>query len=75
MRTRLTTSGDQRLAHDSGTTIPEDTLAKLGVVYRYIPIDNDGKWEKEIDVFAKERGYKNVGHKSSALTCSAIRSM
>ncbi|EJT49017.1 hypothetical protein A1Q1_01928 [Trichosporon asahii var. asahii CBS 2479] len=51
--------GDQRLAHDSGEAVTADTLASLGVVYKRIPIDEDGKWKGEIDTFAKERGYKN----------------
>lgn len=52
-------SGDQRLPHDTGIDIPEPTLAKLGVIYRRIPIDSEGVWESKIDEFAKERGYKN----------------
>lgn len=55
-----TPSGDQRLAHDSGNNVSVQTLADLGVVYRTIPIDADGKWQAEIDAFAKERGYKNA---------------
>ncbi|KAK8844574.1 1,2-dihydroxy-3-keto-5-methylthiopentene dioxygenase [Kwoniella newhampshirensis] len=51
--------GDQRLPHDSGSSISESTLKHLGVTYKEIPIDPQGSWEKEIDVFAKERGYKN----------------
>ncbi len=31
------------------------------MIYKEIPIDQEGKWEGEIDEFAKERGYKNVG--------------
>lgn len=38
-----------------------DTLASLGVIYKRIPIDAEDKWKEEIDAFAKERGYKNVG--------------
>lgn len=38
-----------------------DTLASLGVIYKRIPIDDEGDWKSEIDAFAKERGYKNVG--------------
>ena len=52
--------GDQREEHDSGSDISLDHLKKLGVIYKEIPIDQDGQWEKEIDAFAKERGYKNV---------------
>ncbi|WWD22879.1 1,2-dihydroxy-3-keto-5-methylthiopentene dioxygenase [Kwoniella shandongensis] len=54
--------GDQRLPHDSGSSISESTLQQLGVIYKRIPIEGDHKnkeWEKDIDVFAKERGYKN----------------
>ncbi|OCF34933.1 1,2-dihydroxy-3-keto-5-methylthiopentene dioxygenase [Kwoniella heveanensis CBS 569] len=51
--------GDQRLPHDSGNPISLNTLGELGVIYKTIPIDEDKQWEKEIDVFAKERGYKN----------------
>ncbi|KAL1408902.1 1,2-dihydroxy-3-keto-5-methylthiopentene dioxygenase [Vanrija albida] len=51
--------GDQRLAHDSGEQVSLDTLSHLGVTYRSIPIDAEGKWQAEIDEFAKERSYKN----------------
>lgn len=62
MRNGLTRvcSGDQRLAHDSGEAVSADTLASLGVLYKRIPIDAEGRWKDEIDTFAKERGYKNV---------------
>lgn len=52
--------GDQREPHDSGNSISSSTLADLGVIYKEIPIEEDGKWEGEVEVFAKERGYKNV---------------
>lgn len=52
--------GDQREEHDSGSTFSPDELEKLGITYRTIPIDDEGKWKDAIDVFAKERGYKNV---------------
>jgi hypothetical protein len=39
------------------------TLADLGVIYEEIPIDAEGTWQKTIDVFAKERGYKNVSRR------------
>ncbi|WRT63382.1 1,2-dihydroxy-3-keto-5-methylthiopentene dioxygenase [Kwoniella shivajii] len=51
--------GDQRLPHDSGNPISHKSLSDLGVIYKQIPIDDEKEWEKEIDVFAKERGYKN----------------
>ncbi|WVQ85147.1 1,2-dihydroxy-3-keto-5-methylthiopentene dioxygenase [Cryptococcus sp. DSM 104549] len=51
--------GDQRLPHDSGHEISEPVLETLGVTYKRIDIDQGGEWEKKIDVFAKERGYKN----------------
>ncbi|WVR03238.1 1,2-dihydroxy-3-keto-5-methylthiopentene dioxygenase [Kwoniella sp. DSM 27419] len=51
--------GDQRQPHDSGNPISNRTLTELGVIYKSFPIDEDKQWEKEIDAFAKERGYKN----------------
>ncbi|WWC85498.1 1,2-dihydroxy-3-keto-5-methylthiopentene dioxygenase [Kwoniella dendrophila CBS 6074] len=51
--------GDQRLPHDSGNPISLSTLKDLGVIYKEIPINEDKKWEDEINAFAKERGYKN----------------
>ncbi|WWC97274.1 1,2-dihydroxy-3-keto-5-methylthiopentene dioxygenase [Kwoniella sp. B9012] len=51
--------GDQRLPHDSGNPISLNTLSELGVIYKEIPIDEEKKWEKEIDEFAIQRGYKN----------------
>ncbi|KAJ5902544.1 Acireductone dioxygenase ARD family [Penicillium taxi] len=45
--------GDQREPHDSGRAVSEETLASLGVFYRRCPT------VEEIDVIAKERGYKN----------------
>lgn len=56
----LTSRGDQRLAHDTGNDVSVETLSSLGVIYHSIPIDSQGEWEGKIDVFAKERGYKNV---------------
>lgn len=35
-------------------------LEQLGVIYKFIDVDSEGQWEKKIDVFAKERNYKNV---------------
>ncbi|TYJ54523.1 1,2-dihydroxy-3-keto-5-methylthiopentene dioxygenase [Cryptococcus floricola] len=51
--------GDQRLPHDTGKYLSEEILAKLGVTYKFIPIDEQEQWKNSIDVFAKERGYKN----------------
>ncbi|KAK1921410.1 1,2-dihydroxy-3-keto-5-methylthiopentene dioxygenase [Papiliotrema laurentii] len=51
--------GDQREPHHSGTDVSLETLKALGVIYQEIPIDAQGEWEKKIDAFAKERGYKN----------------
>jgi 1,2-dihydroxy-3-keto-5-methylthiopentene dioxygenase len=59
--------GDQRAEHDSGNAYSAADLDKLGIVYRSIPIDAEGKWQGEIDMFAKERGYKNVGHSLTML--------
>lgn len=55
--------GDQREPHHSGTDISLERLSDLGVIYQEIPIDGAGEWEKTIDVFAKERGYKNVSQR------------
>ncbi|RXK40691.1 1,2-dihydroxy-3-keto-5-methylthiopentene dioxygenase [Tremella mesenterica] len=51
--------GDQRQPHDSGIEISSSELERLGLVYVNIPIDEEGQWEKEIDTFAEQRGYKN----------------
>ncbi|GMK54183.1 hypothetical protein CspeluHIS016_0107690 [Cutaneotrichosporon spelunceum] len=51
--------GDQRLMHDSGEAVSEQTLAGLGVIYHSIPIDAEGMWKQSIDKFALARGYKN----------------
>jgi len=51
-----------------------EVLGELGVIYREFPIDEAGEWEKNIDVFAKERGYKNVSGRrvfSSMISCGA----
>lgn len=50
-------AGDQRLAHDSGESVAEADLAKLGVLYWHIPLD--ANHETRIDELAAERGYKN----------------
>jgi len=56
----LTSRGDQREPHHSGEDVSLEVLGELGVIHREFPIDKAGEWEKNIDVFAKERGYKNV---------------
>lgn len=48
------------MPHDTGKSVSVEQLADLGVVYSSIPIDEEGRWQKEIDEFAKDRGYKNV---------------
>ncbi|CAD6573896.1 MAG: 1,2-dihydroxy-3-keto-5-methylthiopentene dioxygenase [Tremellales sp. Tagirdzhanova-0007] len=50
--------GDQREPHE-GDAVSLITLAELGVIYKEIPVDDGGKWEKTLDEFAKEKGYKN----------------
>ena len=49
-------AGDQRLPHDSGRDVSEETLQSLGVFHWSIPIENQ---EKEINEVAKEREYRN----------------
>ena len=39
---------DQRLPHDSGHAVSEETLDKLGVLRWHIPVDSEGKWEGTI---------------------------
>ena len=39
-------SGDQRLAHDSGSPVTADELKQIGVLYWNIP--HDDKWEQNI---------------------------
>ncbi|KAH8113092.1 1,2-dihydroxy-3-keto-5-methylthiopentene dioxygenase [Phellopilus nigrolimitatus] len=51
--------GDQRLAHDSGEPVSEETLTALGVLYWHIPLDNNAVAEAQIDAIALERDYKN----------------
>lgn len=51
--------GDQRLLHDSGNSVSEETLKSVGVLHWSIPIDDSGKWEHQIDEVAKNRDYKN----------------
>ncbi|KAL5514141.1 hypothetical protein ACEPAG_2902 [Sanghuangporus baumii] len=49
--------GDQRLLHDSGVSVPVDTLKAIGVSYWSIPVDE--KTDEKIDQVARERDYKN----------------
>ncbi|EJD00525.1 1,2-dihydroxy-3-keto-5-methylthiopentene dioxygenase [Fomitiporia mediterranea MF3/22] len=52
--------GDQRLPHDSGESVSQDTLTSLGVLYWQIPLLGDGEVDEEkIDEVAREREYKN----------------
>lgn len=51
--------GDQRLLHDSGKSVSEQTLESIGVLHWSIPIDEAGTWEQQINQVAKERDYKN----------------
>ena len=51
--------GDQRLQHDSGTSIDLAGLRRLGVLHWTIPVDSPGGWESEIDRIAEQQGYKN----------------
>ncbi|KIM75444.1 hypothetical protein PILCRDRAFT_13531 [Piloderma croceum F 1598] len=51
--------GDQRLPHDSGNSVSNETLRALHVLHWSISIDDTGSWEHQIDGVAKERGYKN----------------
>jgi len=51
--------GDQRLLHDSGRLVTDETLNAAKVLTWSIPIDNEGGWERKIDDLAVERGYKN----------------
>ncbi|KAJ5701461.1 hypothetical protein N7488_009009 [Penicillium malachiteum] len=45
--------GDQREPHDSGRDVSEETLAKVGVLYKHCPTI------EHVDEIALERGYKN----------------
>ena len=40
-------SGDQREPHE-GDAVSLITLAELGVIYKEIPVDDGGKWEKTL---------------------------
>ena len=50
--------GDQREAHDSGSSVSLEALKDFGVTYRQIPIDDEGKWENEIsESHQYQKGY------------------
>lgn len=51
--------GDQRLLHDSGNPVSEETLKSAGLLHWSIPIESDEKWEQQIDQVARERSYRN----------------
>jgi len=51
--------GDQRLPHDSGRVVPDETLDKLGVLRWHFDVDTNGEWEREVDAVADERNYRN----------------
>ncbi|KZT20439.1 1,2-dihydroxy-3-keto-5-methylthiopentene dioxygenase [Neolentinus lepideus HHB14362 ss-1] len=52
--------GDQRLPHDSGSSVPLSTLKQLGVHYWNIPVSAGGEYDvKDVDAIAREREYKN----------------
>ncbi|EAU91946.1 1,2-dihydroxy-3-keto-5-methylthiopentene dioxygenase [Coprinopsis cinerea okayama7 len=48
--------GDQRLPHDSGRPVSEDTLRKLNISYWRIELDG---YLPKLNAVAEERGYKN----------------
>ena len=52
-------TGDQRLPHDSGNAVSDETLKSIGVLHWHIPIDEKGEYEKNINAVAQERNYKN----------------
>ncbi|EGN99906.1 hypothetical protein SERLA73DRAFT_180203 [Serpula lacrymans var. lacrymans S7.3] len=51
--------GDQRLPHDSGNSVSDETLKSIGVLHWHIPIDEEGLYERKVDEVAQERNYKN----------------
>ncbi|CCL98377.1 uncharacterized protein FIBRA_00372 [Fibroporia radiculosa] len=51
--------GDQRLPHDSGNAVSDETLDKLGILRWHIPSDAEGQWEEQVNVIANERSYRN----------------
>lgn len=58
--------GDQTGLHDSGKAVSEADLKASGILYWRIPVDDDGKWEHEIDAVAQKRQYKNRDVKESS---------
>jgi len=58
-------SGNQTALHDSGKAVSEEDLKGNGVLYWNIPVEDDGKWEGEIDAVARDRQYKNRDVKES----------
>ncbi|THH26496.1 hypothetical protein EUX98_g7693 [Antrodiella citrinella] len=57
---------DQTALHDSGRAVSEEDLKASGVLYWNIPVEDDGKWEDEIDAVARDRQYKNRDVKESS---------
>jgi len=51
--------GDQRMLHDTGNAVSDETLDKLGVLRWHIPVDPTGEWESQVDKIADERSYRN----------------
>ncbi|TCD68166.1 1,2-dihydroxy-3-keto-5-methylthiopentene dioxygenase [Steccherinum ochraceum] len=51
--------GNQTALHDSGRSVTVDDLKANGLLYWRIPVEDNGKWEQEIDEVARERSYKN----------------
>jgi len=52
-------AGDQRLPHDSGNPVSDETMRAIKALHWSIPIDDTGRWEQQINAVANERGYKN----------------
>ncbi|KAH7924184.1 Acireductone dioxygenase [Leucogyrophana mollusca] len=50
--------GDQRLPHDSGKSVSDETLEAIGVLHWHIPVDEAGGF-KAVDAVATQRNYKN----------------
>ncbi|KAH7911273.1 Acireductone dioxygenase [Hygrophoropsis aurantiaca] len=50
--------GDQRLPHDSGKIVSDETLDSIGVLHWHIPV-NEADGHQAVDLVAKERNYKN----------------
>ncbi|GJE95439.1 acireductone dioxygenase [Phanerochaete sordida] len=51
--------GDPTLPHDSGRQVEPSVLKSMGVLHWSIPVDQEDKWQEEIDQVAREREYKN----------------